>query len=741
MDASFPYLVGVPPPRPGPLGRFLPPLEEGCITDWLAKHVPLGEWVLEPFGASPLPAVEAARAGYRVLIAANNPVTRFLIESYAAPLPQAELKAALADLAASRKGEERLEMHIQSLYLTECATCGRQVPALSFLWRKGAEAPYARVYLCPVCGQSGERLTTPADAARAARAAETAKLHRARVLERIAPLNDPDREYAEEALGHYLPRSLYALATLINRLDSLELTPLRRRALQALLLSACDAANDLWPHPVERPRPRQLTTSPQFREQNLWQALEEGVETWADNTSPVQVTHWPQMPAGAGICLFNGRLKDLAAHLNHPPLRAAVTAIPRPNQAFWTLSALWAGWLWGRESAAPFKSVLRRRRYDWEWHAEALYAAFGHLFDLLKPDAPFFGLLAEPEPSFLTAVLTAADFAGFNLQTLALRTADDPLQIGWTRSAGATRSGSSPDPGLVGAVLRQFLNDRGEAVPYLHLHAAGLIALAENSCLSRSGQDLRSLLSDAAAAIQSALRAGENLAHYETGKHHSLESGLWRLPIGQEQATPLPDRVEREVVRFLIRRPDSSRLEIERHLYSLFPSLLTPSRALVQAVLDSYALETNGRWRLRPEDAPAARRTELQQMSALLETMGARLAYDVTCLQPNIILWQANGQVAYAFYLTASAIVGDFFIRTPYPPEKCLLVLPGGRAGLLAYKLRRDPALRQASVGWRFVKYRLLRALADAPLLSRETWEEQVTSDPIEHTPGQMLMF
>lgn len=741
MDASFPYLVGAPPPRSGPLGRFLPPLEEGCITDWLAKHVPHGEWVLEPFGASPLPAVEAARAGYRVLIAANNPVTRFLIESYGAPLPQAELKAALADLAVSRKGEERLEMHIQSLYLTECATCGRQVPAHSFLWRKGAEAPYARVYLCPVCGQSGERLTTPADAARAARAAETAKLHRARVLERIAPLNDPDREYAEEALGHYLPRSLYALATLINRLDSLELTPLRRRALQALLLSACDAANDLWPHPVERPRPRQLTTSPQFREQNLWQALEEGVEAWADNTPPVQVTHWPQMPAGAGICLFDGRLKDLAAHLNHLPLRAAVTAIPRPNQAFWTLSALWAGWLWGREAAAPFKSVLRRRRYDWEWHAEALYAAFGHLFHLLETDAPFFGLLAEPEPSFLTAVLTAADFAGFNLQTLALRTADDPIQIGWARSAGAAHAGSSPDPRLVGAALRHFLNDRGEAVPYLHLHAAGLIALAENGCLSRNGQDLRSLLSDAAAAIQSALRADENLVHCETGRHHNLESGLWRLPIGQEQATPLPDRVEREVVQFLIRRPDSSRLEIERHLYPLFPSLLTPSRALVQAVLDSYALETNGCWRLRPEDAPAARRAELRQMSALLERMGARLAYDVTRLPPNIILWQANGQVAYAFYLTASAIVGDFFIRTPYPPEKCLLVLPGGRAGLLAYKLRRDPALRQASVGWRFVKYRLLRALADAPLLSRETWEEQVTLDPIEHAPGQMLMF
>jgi hypothetical protein len=741
MDASFPYLSGVPPRHPGPLGRFLPLLEEGCIALWLEKRVSPGAWILEPFGFSPRPAVEAARAGYRVLVAANNPVTRFVLECYAESLSQAELKAALADLAVSRKGEERLETHIQSLYLTECTGCGNQIPAHAFLWRKGAETPYARVYTCPVCGESGERLATPADMARASRAAETAKLHRARVLERIAPLNDPDREYAEEALSHYLPRPLYALATLINRLDSLELTPLHRRALQALLLSACDAGNDLWPHPVERPRPRQLTTPPQFREQNLWLALEEALELWAGDDPPIEVTRWPQIPAEAGICIFEGRLKDLVMRRNPLPLRAAITAIPRPNQAFWTLSALWAGWLWGKESAAPFKSVLRRRRYDWEWHAEALHAAGEHLFRLLEVHTPFFGLLADAEPSFLTASLTAADLAGFDLETLALRTAEDPVQIGWTRRAEATRTGSPADPGLVSTALRQYLRERGESVSYLHIHAAGLIALAENACLSRSGQSLGSLLSEATLAIQSALQRDATLTHYETGGRHGVESGLWGLSIGQEQAEPLPDRVEKEIVRFLVRHPDSRLHEVESGLYPLFPSLLTPSRALIQAVLDSYALEVNGCWRLRPEDTPAARRAELRHIASLLEQMGIRLAYSVSHPESNVVLWQTNGQTVYAFHVTASAIVSHFFSRNVYPREQCLLVLPGGRAGLLAYKLRRDPVLRQASAGWRVIKFRLLRALAEAPLLSRETWEEQINSDPIEHTPGQMLMF
>src|SRR5574341_2145351 len=249
---SLPYIPGLQPADPGPLSRFIPPLEEGVVSTWLSHHAATQSWLLDPFGFSPRLVLEAARAGYRVLVTANNPVTRFLLEMAANPPAESEFKAALADLAVSRKGEERLETHLQSLYLTPCASCGHDVPAQAFLWRKGEQAPFARLYECKDCGDSGERPAAPADAERAAHAAASAGLHRARVLERVAPLENPDRQYAEEALNHYLPRSIYALATLINRLDGLHLSAEHRRALTALLLAACDAANTLWPHPAER---------------------------------------------------------------------------------------------------------------------------------------------------------------------------------------------------------------------------------------------------------------------------------------------------------------------------------------------------------------------------------------------------------------------------------------------------------------------------------------------------------
>ena len=143
------YIPGLSPADPGPLSRFIPPLEEGVVSAWLPQHATAGSWLLDPFGFSPRLVLEAARAGYRVLVTVNNPITRFLLEVSANPPSEADFKAALADLAVVKKGEERLQGHLQSLYLTSCEKCEQEIQAQAFLWRKGEDVPYARIYKCP----------------------------------------------------------------------------------------------------------------------------------------------------------------------------------------------------------------------------------------------------------------------------------------------------------------------------------------------------------------------------------------------------------------------------------------------------------------------------------------------------------------------------------------------------------------------------------------------------------------
>jgi hypothetical protein len=762
------YLPGDPPP-PGPLARFLPPIPQGVVTKWLSGSTSAGgsRWVLDPFGAAPRVAVEAARQGYRVLVAANNPVARFLLELLANPPPRKELVAALAALGAARKGEERLEPHIRALYLTQCANCGEEIEAEMFLWERNHSAPYARVYRCPHCKDSGEHPADEADVARALQFTPNS-LHHARALERVAGRDDPDRGNVEEALETYLPRAVYAIFTLLNRLDSLTVPPVRRRYLQALLLSACDQGNTLWPQPPARARPRQLTSPPRFREHNIWKELEKAIDLWAapseEGLPPLPVTIWPALPPETGgLCLFEGRLRDLGRAGQTDPLQAvaglAIEAVlaplPRPNQAYWTLSALWAGWLWGKDAVGPFKSVLRRRRYDWSWHTTALHTAFEAFPELTSPGAACLGLMGEAEPGFISAALIAAGLAGLELESLAVRPESDQAQIIWRIPPPGARPPASPpeqpirDPDLARRAARAYLKQRGEPAGYLHLHSAALSALVETERLltlppGEDGGPLSpsEILNRINLSLEEAFSWRGGFIRYG-GSEKSLEVGQWWLRDPEAVETPLSDRVEMALVRTLLKSPGLPLSELDAALCAEFPGLLTPNPELLQVCLESYSEEDppeSGRWRLRPQDLPKARRDDLTEIGVLLDQIARQLGYQAEGEDP--LLWlDSQGRTAVVIHLLASAVVGQVLLSPPPPAPQRWIVIPGGRANLLAYKLAGDPRLKQAAERWRFIKYRQVRYLAESPLLSLDFLDEQLSLDPLTYAAPQMRML
>ena len=736
-----PYIPGLNPADPGPLSRFLPALEEGVVSAWLSHLNSPGSWLLDPFGFSPRLVLEAARSGYRVLVTANNPVTRFLLEMFANPPAQSDFTAALADLGAVKKGDERLAGHLQSLYLTSCEKCNQKIYAQTFLWRRGGNAPYARIYECGYCGDSGERAATTDDVDRAKKIAETDALHRSRAFEKVAALDDEDRSYAEEAIGHYLPRPLYALTTIINRLDSLNLPPERKRALTALALLACDAGNTLWAHPAERPRPKQLSTPRQFREENVWMMLERGSSLWAETGSKVVCEAWnKKIPESGGILIYEGRLKDLAQVVKKEiPIAAVIGSVPRPNQAFWTLSALWAGWLWGRDAVEPFKVALRRRRYDWAWNATALHSTFNRLRELLPEGVPFLALLPEPEPAYLTSAFTAASAAGFSLQSAALRTEHDPVQVVWGNEKKQPEKHTDAD--VLQTAIQEYLAARGEPAGYLHVHTAGLIALAETGMLKKTGQEFDEALRETHALFESVLMDNGRFIHYSTGE--SVDTGMWDLSTppqrahGSAQSESLSDRVEMAIVNYLQKNQKVIYLEIEADLYPRFTGLLTPSKGLIYAVLNSYAEKEGGFWTLRAEDIASARRAELNTINMLIEAIGKRLGYTIR-RRDKLIYWEENARPLMIFNVLASALLGRALQNSPL---NAIIVIPGGRAALAAYKQERDPSLAARLKKHRLVKYRLLRSLLEVPILTRETFEEQIAGDPVEKSSGQMAMF
>ena len=79
------------------------------------------------------------------------------------------------------------------------------------------------------------------------------------------------------------------------------MTAAQRRLLVALLISACDCRQRAVAVPGRAAaRPRQLGVPAQFRENNLWLALEEAIPAWSNQPEAVPLVHWPELPPPGG---------------------------------------------------------------------------------------------------------------------------------------------------------------------------------------------------------------------------------------------------------------------------------------------------------------------------------------------------------------------------------------------------------------------------------------------------------
>ena len=744
---NLPYISGDSAPPDLPLGRFLPPIPQGMASQWAAQHLTQGDLILDPFGFNPLISIELVKAGYPVLVTANNPIHAFLIRILASAPQKDEMIAALQDLAVSTRGDERMEPYIRSLYQVKCADCGTQIEADAFLWKKDDLRPYAALVNCPNCGANGEQPQDPANP-NSLDELPPVQLHQARALNRIAGGDDPLRPQVKTALTSYPIRPLIVLQTIINKLDGLEQTPRRRDLLIALILSAADQGNTLWAYPTPRERPRQLTVPPVYQEKNLWKAMENAIATWQVLAEPIPLEPWTgEKPERPELMLFEGRLKELWPIPQPGALSGMITAIPRPNQAFWTLSALWTGWIWGQKAVDPIRQVLARQRYDWNWHTNALRAIFGSLHDLLQPPAQILGLVAEVEPMLLLATLLAADAAGGQLSGFALSQDDLIAQCQFERQDGTPGTFKPSEAfDLAKQAIRDYFKEKGEPAHFEEVYAATVAALAQQNALAMDIflQNENQAASETERLIESLFEQRSFLQRVGGGTA-SLETGIWWPAYPEADSEPLIDQLEQVVVRHLVKTGETSSKAVKQAAYEALPGVFTPDHEDLLNCLESYAELSDPEshvWTLRDSDQPATRKADIEEMRQALTQIGLALGYEVG--EDEILTWREPNAVltSYSFVIVASAIVARHLDNPRNVADTRIILIPGSRANLLAYKKERDPVLKaKLDHGFTLMKYRLVRDLVANPLISRELFREQLLADPPEFQSSQLALF
>ncbi len=743
---NVPYLPGEERPTELPLGRFLPPIPPGMAKTWCRANLNPGDWVLEPFGSNPQMVIEIANAGYPVLVCVNNPIHAFLLQVLASSPQRDELVTSLQDLAFATKGDDRMENYIRSFYNVECTICHHQVEAEAFLWKKGEDKPYASLVNCPVCGTYGEQLLND-ETLKSIKPLSSARLHFVRALTRVVDQSDPLRKQVESILQAYPVRSLIILQTIFNKLEMLNQTPRRRELLIALIISASDYGNTLWAYPSPRHRPKQVIVPGVYQEKNLWKALESAITTWQVGTGPVPVHDWiaPPVSRGDGIYLYQGRIKELQPSLKSGFFSAAIAAIPRPNQAFWSLSALWTGWIWGSEAVSPIRQVLRRQRYDWNWHCNALMRVFESLYQFGQPSLKFFGIIAENEPMLLLSCLLAADAKGFKLDGFAQSIDDQIAQCHWQYLPNFSIK-PMPNEAFVDQAAADYLHEKGEPASFQQIHSAVITKLAANNNLAMISflQNVNQAASETQRWLETILQKSGLLKRIDEG-HTTLEAGEWWLTIPPKSHTTITDQLEKEIYRLFVNAPIISSEQIQQIIYRQFPGIFTPENELVSICLLSYALQVDPKlrlWELRKFELPIEREKDKSDILGSLKIIAHKLGYRTSGSNP--ILWhdEKDPQPHFHFDILTSAVISPYLDPQPPYANTNLLVIPGSRANLLAYKKQRDPILKEnLDRNFYVIKYRQVRDLEVNPLLSRELFNEQILTDPPEYSSTQLPLL
>ena len=753
MGKQVPFIPGqLEAPKP-PLAHYRPRTPVGAATEYVRSLTTPGGLVVDLFCQGPRFVREAIEAGRRVLGLSVNPLLLQAARVGLTAVDCGALNAAFTRLTDTLKGDEPLGSYLSSLYRSHCPICDASGTAEWFAWRQDIDRPFEKAVRCGRCGRVQVGPTDEEDLARVRRFAARG-LPYYYALDRAAPLGHPVRERAAELVHCYTPRNLSALMDLSRRLEGLEMTASVRVALTALLLDCYDRCSKLHPYDADRPRPRTLRIPVRYLERNVWLCLEDGLSGFGDRRTATPVPEARSLDevirdGRQGYALAACAARDVGDILPLGSADLVLVEPPRPDGAFWALSALWAAWLWNSSQTRAMRPFLRRRRFDWHWYWQVLRKAFSAVGPRLAEDGLVITLFTDQEPSMLPSVCLAAAGAGYRLAAWGYAP-EVGYRFIWSWEGQGGRQ-SAVVEGLESAVSQVAeeatlgtLRRRGEPTSEAMLNAAAYAGVVERDLLkSVTALDDPTPL----AFLSDTIDQGISMAPItEVPSDGERSPQLWWLLHPWEATDTLTDRVEKLVRRLLAERLVWYEGELINAVYERFGDVQTPDLTLVRVCVASYGIHEGHEVRLRPEDDLERRRREVDNVRHALVGLGRRLAFRTDAQGPWDVRWLDDDQETYVFSVSATAALASSLLdgATSNPETHRCLVVPGGRAGLIDLKLQRDPRLASVveSGRWQFIKFRHLRRLVAEEDLDRYALRIVLGLDPIaeqEHTQLTLL--
>ena len=739
---NFSYIPGSIKGYDLPLEIFIPPLPKNTFPSWIEKMGLSDHLLIDPISANPLLPVELAASGFRVLSARGNPIIWLITEVAASAPTEEDFSTVINKLFNTRHGNATIFDHLQGLYITPCVNCQKMIQPDGFIWEKGKDRPVSKLYHCQFCADEGEKDISDFDLENLNRLGNLG-IHRSRAFQRVVSDGEYEQASLNAALDCYLPRALYVCMLLANRLERLSLKKDQAKYIRAILLSVFNEAHSLKHWPPRDYRFLQLSVPTKFFERNLFLSLQTAFQHWKHINTAVKISYWPNLPdEGGGICFYQRDITDKKMLVSNNTSAAITTIFPRPGQAFWTLSAVWSGWLWGSKAVSPIRSALGRRRYDWYWFTKAVHIALKRIAPSLQDNTLAFGILPQYTPNLVFGLFAGMHSAGFKFGGAAYRASDEMLQCQWKKCPTA-KSVLQSEVDLR-EVIDQFLTTRGEPAEYHRIIMQTIIEFTrENGIPFNLSEVKESDFSRLQNLIKQLLAETNFLKPFPS----DLPGGSrWWLLNEKNIETPLSERVESVIRKLLLSRKEIHLEDLDRKICEKFTGARTPEPELVNTILQSYAAPMPNNpylFRLHSNESVNAREKDLKEINDILIKIGK--SFNLQATGNSIIYWKepASKNCSHIFYPTISTEISQFIYKhEPLGNAQQVIVFPGSRSSWINYRLQHDPRFASAvENNWHFLKFRYLRRLSKKDGLDLHSWIELLDSDPPLWDPPTQLQF
>ena len=639
------------------------------VGEYIKTYCPESGIVFDPFAGSGITAMEALKNGRRAIVCDLVPIATEVTRLTIKPVNTLHLYEAF------KRVEEKIKAKIESLYLTKCRKCRKEIVFDSAIW-KGGECLEIRYQSCPHCGDRQEKncSVTRFDKDLPER------IEKKKIKEWYPsdPLYYPDgspfkkKEKYESVDELFTKRNLQALAWLM---EAVEVEP--KKELRDFLKIAFSSMVHLCSRmiAVSNPSPTSHHTAfsstgwtqhsywyaSNYMEQNVWNKFDSAInghqgllKAKAQSNKIFKdvriATSFKQIFSGkADVYIYNGSCFDLMKKLPDGSVDYIFTDPPYDASIqFGELSYMWVSWL--KMNSNYIKKIIaneiirnEHQHKDFTVYHSLLSSSFQKMFRALKAQHYLTVTFHNPTFQIRNATIRAGVFAGFEFEKIhhqplgqvsakamlqPFGSAQGDFYLRFNKPKAAVSKPEEIDEvrfeNIVVETTIGLLAERAEPTPYTIIINYIDPVLAKHGFFGslKTGLDINTVL-------KKHLDKEFVLLPAKVGK---AEGKLWWFKdtsiVPRLNEIPLTERVEQTVYRKLWQMGRVTFTEMWDAVSTEFPNSLTSDSTSIKDALSIYARPiSGGYWLLKPEIQQ--RVNQHSEILAILALIGKKKGHNI----------------------------------------------------------------------------------------------------------------